>query len=340
MTSTFTYEVVNSAANLDRNSWESLVEQASDSSVYWSPGWLTAIEAGIGTEPRHVAVYKDGNLVGLWPNFVQDLAGVPARRLLSIKPGDGGFLLTSDEGRVLDEFVSGIREACRGRVISHTTNVGQTAFLKYKRPLAQRGYAFDVTSRFVLDLRRSWEDVYDDMSKDRRYSIRKARESNHTVRDLSDGDRFLRDFYDAYVRKMSELGASPLPYPFFEEVTTRLGDRIKILEVTVDGSPRGYNLYVLDEYDDRVDHLFSTVVETDFGYYPNELLHEHMMKWAIDNGWKRYDFGGRHTNFEDSVYRYKSQFGGHLEPNVRVFRQYPSVLRFVKSGYKRVARFL
>lgn len=148
-----------SIRTVNRNQWNDLVEQSDLGSVFHRYEWLLAIESGVEHIPTHVVVRKNGNPVGIFPNFVTDfdvpsyervLSLLPAehipylpstsidtlspdvmplKQLTSISPGFGGPVIVSDEMECLDLMFQQIPKTCGHSVISHKIKAKEPGYM-------------------------------------------------------------------------------------------------------------------------------------------------------------------------------------------------------------------
>lgn len=318
--------VHDSIAEVDENQWNNLVAQSETGSVFQRTQWLRTVEEGFDSDPKHVVVTQDGNVMGACPNFeveielpeaLSRLSQFAPRKAVSARPGFGGPITTSMDASIIDPLFEGIDLAIDDGVAYHQLNLLDQTYLGWAAYFQDRGYVPSVKScRFVVDLNRDFERVRDRMSKDRRYNLRKGEEQEYRVVDDDVNRGTVESFHEKYARAMDRVGAEPLPRRFFVQLAERLGDNVQMFSLEVDGTRAGTHLYLLDNDRGAVHHYASAVEESDFEYYPSELLHAHAIKWGSDHGFDQYDFGETPADFTDGLYRYKKQFGGEPVPTL------------------------
>lgn len=319
--------VYRSITDLNANQWNNLVSHSELGSVFHRYEWLASIEAGMDSSPMHVVMEKNGNPVGIWPNFVSDLdipdvVGTRALReylevLVSVKPGFGGFVLSSDDSDVLQSFVARISAECENSIVSHRIVSSTLGQLRYSRQLRKNGYLpARTTCRFVLDLDRPWDDIRDAMHSGRRKEVRRIEDSEleATEKPLS-GDT-VDSFYDNYRRVIDRVGGTPYPKPFFHELANRMNDALKLVVATHDGREVGTLLFVVDEHQSVVYSMFPGVPERDFRPSPLVVIYAHTIKWGMDNDIAVLDFGDTSCDFQDGIFRFKEKFGGRVVPTI------------------------
>lgn len=321
-----TVTVHRSVQELNERRWNTTVEQSRLGSCFQRTEWLAVIEAGLELEPRHVTVERDGNLVGVCPNFVSELrlpeaARIPGREYIrevaSTKPGFGGPVIASDERDTLEAITDAVGEVAGPGVVSHYLRTGETGYLRYAQALDVLGYApYVLNCRFVIDLSKGKDQIVADMDKDRRYNIRKAKENDPEVREASLDPGTMGTFYERYEQVMDRVGGQTYPRSFFDALLEHFRDRVLLLVADVDGSTVGWHLYLRDEERSALHHLFSVVLEEHFRYYPSAIIHDRALDRALDAGHDTYDFGETGAHFDDGLFKYKEQYGGRLVPTI------------------------
>ncbi|AGB39261.1 peptidoglycan bridge formation glycyltransferase FemA/FemB family protein [Natronococcus occultus] len=305
-------EHIDGIEEANRNQWNHVVEGSELGCVFHRYEWLRAIEEGLDREPRHVLVSKKGNPIALLPNFVAPLG--PVAQLKSIEPGYGGPIAMTDEERAIELLLDGVAERCDGRVLFNQLRTYDEGYVRYQNVLRERGYDVTVHScRFALDLTRGWDAVFERMDGERRRGIRRGHETEFEVREEPLTAGVLAAFYDDYVRVMDRVGMRAVPYTFLAALEN-LEDRVVILSLRVDGRRRGMYLFLEDDEQSAVQHLYTAVTRDHFEYHAPELLHEHAIRRAIDRGYETYELRGSTPDFRNGVFGFKEHFGARPMP--------------------------
>jgi len=345
MTTEISGDVHTSVATLPDTQWNRLVEQSSLGSVFHRTGWLRAIEAGTDLTPRHVTAHRDGNLVGLLPNFVSDVslpielpgpaAAVAPRELLSTDPGFGGPLVVRDHHAVLDTLFEGVRAAATTDIWAHRIRSLAGEAVQYAAYFDSHGYDVStLTCQLLVDLTRPLEDVLAGWQKDRRRTARKAREAGMTVARVDADRSTLAEFYDAYAAMIDRVDGVRYSQAFINAVASHLSDRLVLFRTTLDEETVGWHWYLRDNEQHSLHHFFSGLREEHFSHHPSSLLHEEAISWAVDEGYTSYNFGESNADVTDGGFGYKSQYGGAVHP---ILTWEKGLARGRWSGY-RIAR--
>ena len=316
--------VVDSIKDINENQWNNLVSQSELGTVFHRAGWLRSIEEGLDYEPKHVIVRKNGNPVAACPNFVSkvdmpfelpiDVAKLGFAQLASVTPGFGGPLITGNRKQSLGAIFNAIEEASEWNSIVHRMRILDPTHIQYAQSLRARNYTPSLLyCRLWLPL-DDYQRILDEMDKERRKEIRKAKANDSEVVEEDVTRESMRDFYTEYRKTIERTDGTRYPFSFFEALATHLGDRIEIFTAVVDGQPVGKHLYLRDDEQNSLHYFFAGVDERYFEYSSPTLLHDYAIRWGIDNGYSTYDFGGTSSNYQDGVFEYKRKFGSRIEP--------------------------
>jgi predicted N-acyltransferase len=329
------FDIYRSADSINKNEWNHLLEQSESSSFYHKIGWLAALEECVEGEPNHLLIKEHGNPIASLPGFKIQVGNTQLTRLVSVNPEYGNPVLTGNRKRALEAVLHSVKEVCSGTTISHTLRSDNMDQLALNELLQENSYRLSIGGKFALSLNRNWEEIFNSMHKDRRYNIRKARDTDAEVRELKLSQN-VNDVFTDYVEKMEELEKEIWPRSFFQKLADRLDDDLLLLTVECDGQRRGYHLYLIDELFSQLRHFLVTVTRDDFDYYSGELMHEHAIRWALNKGFDVYDFGGNNPDFRSGGYKYKSQYGGTLYPTYRWEREYSWSFKLARTLYRKM----
>lgn len=313
--------VVDSVDEVHPNQWNNVVSQSDLGTVFHRHEWVALVEDVLDVRARHVVVENDGNPVALFPNVYRDIhvsgwdhvvRKLPVRELVSFDPGYGGPVVVGDEEACLEllfDAVSGLRGT---QTLLHRVRMNDPEYCRHGKPFAKHGYRpVGVNCHHRISLSRDWEDIVADMDRDRRRVLRCLADRDTAVRTESLDEATLRETHADYVANVERAGGYTYEYAFFEGLTERLGDRVRLVTAVVDGQEVGRYLYLLDEEQSTVHYYFAAVGEESYlEDNPSELLHAKTIQWAQEQGYRYYDFGGTGADFRDGVFRHKDGYGG------------------------------
>lgn len=331
--------VVDTLDAVSESEWNDIVDRSPRASVFHRHEWLDAVESGLQYAPRHLVVEKDGNTIGVFPNFVRDLPMTPFRRLSSVYPGLGGPLLPTDLQESLPLVIDAIPELCSGRTIVHEIRARDSSYLRYHDFLQSRGYRpYRGECRHLIDLTQNWDEILDDMSRSRRRAIERGTESDYEIVEEEITEANLERFRRTYERVMYRVGGEVHPKRFFEELP-KLRERLLLVTIRIDGEYAGAMLELLDDEQSTVYGFLSAVPEEYFGNNASELLYEYILQWGIENGYETYDFGSSRPDYDDGLFTYKQGFGGQVVPSFIWERGYSPFWKPVKAGRRKYVEY-
>lgn len=337
-TSTHELTILKSIDEFDAGVWNELVARAPEGTVFHHAEWVAAIESAFEYEPYHIVIRKDGNLIGLLPQFEMDLPKVPLRQLRSVYPGFGGPVIGTDRRAVLSAMMQATRDMCGGRRVLHEIRGCNPELLRYQDHLYQAGYRPGrYKARFVLDVARPYEEILEGMSRSRRRGIRRGRDHDYELVEESLNPRVIDRLHPVHVAHMEDVQGEPFPRTFFDSLTA-MDDRLLVLSLYMDGEYAGSFVELLDDARSTVHGFLAAVLPSYYEYHASELMYDAAMRWAHEHGYRTYDFGGAAGDFENGIFQFKQGFGGRLAPNFyweRGFGPLWPAVRMARSLYIR-----
>ncbi|MFD1647760.1 GNAT family N-acetyltransferase [Haloarchaeobius litoreus] len=321
--------VVDSVHEVNENQWNNLVEQADLGSVFHRHEWLALVEEYVPEcRPLHVVVSKKGNPVGLLPNFAGPIYlptatrlgnRLPLREVVSVDPGFGGPVVSTSERDCLELLFDALDEETGMGTLYHAIRTNDLGYVRYGKWLAKRGYEPTlVNCRFRITLDEEWPEIKSSMQSGRRRALRQADEEGVEVVERSLDRSAATELYDDYVANVERVGGVPYERPFFEAMLTEFSDRVRVFSAVHDGERVGSYVNILDDEQETVHFYFSALPDEDcFSHHPSEVLHRRGIRWALDNGYRYYDFGATGAHFDETVFQYKSRYGGEAVPTLQ-----------------------
>ncbi|MFC7202544.1 GNAT family N-acetyltransferase [Haloferax namakaokahaiae] len=318
--------ILRSIHDYNENQWNNLVTHADQGTLFHRHEWLAAVEEGFDYEPRHVVVNKDSNPIALFPNFVSELTvpdSVPNALIsafdISVMEsggvGHGGPIVSSNERENIDRLFDALDSATDSNLLYHLISTYDLGHIRYGQYLRARGYEPNSNvATFLIDLSDGWEQILASMDKSRRKDVRRAHEQDHYV----DIDRLGTDMhrtYEMYEQNIERVGGNLVPFSFFETLRDNFDERVRVFTASVDGHVQGKYIYLLDTENSTLHHWLSAIPDRDcYDYYPSELIHARAMQWGIEEGFETYSFGAAGSHFDNSVFRFKTQYGAQPVP--------------------------
>lgn len=176
----------------------------------------------------------------------------------------------------------------------------------------ENGYEYEGWQNFLVDLKRSKEELWSDLKKDKKRAVTKAKNKGVEVQEIIEKG-LLYDFYDL-VAETYKIRKTPLEdIGYFEAV----------FDVLV---PKNMAKFFVARYEEE--YIAARLVLTYNGIIsdwhvgasrdflslkPNDLLVWHILEWGSKNGFHTFDFGGAGELGETSGWvEFKKRFGGKL----------------------------
>lgn len=321
--------LLTSIHDVGENQWNNLVTQSDQGTLFHRTEWLAAVEEGLDYDPHHLLVLKGGNPIAVLPNFVAPLhlpvdpleSGVAALNVATMKsgyPGYGGPVIASDERENIGRLVDALDQTMGRNILYHRISTYDLGQIRYGQYLESRGYEPATgVALFVVDLETGWEAIREQMDKERRKEVRQAHEQDYAVERRPLGSDLERT-HEMYRQNTERVGGRTLPLSFFEALADRLADRIRVFTAFVDDRRVGRYVYILDEEGSVLHHWLSAIPDRAcYDAKPAELLHAAAIKWGIEEGYTYYSFDRVGAFFDNSVFQFKSKYGGDAIPALR-----------------------
>lgn len=183
----------------------------------------------------------------------------------------------------------------------------------------------------------SEEEVLASFHSKHRYNIRVALKKGVEVKIAPREE--LKTFYEIMLETGMRDNFVTRPLAYFERMYDALGEDIRLYMAYYEGKPIAGTLAI--HYGDKVWYLYGASSNSYRNVMPNYLLQWEMMRWAIAEGCRIYDFRGVSGDMDESnplygLYRFKKGFEGDLVEFVGEFDLIlnPLVYHAVDKGQK------
>jgi predicted N-acyltransferase len=298
--------------------WDAFVEGARGASVYHLGAWARILRSAYGFRPRYMAIEgADGDFEGVLPMF-QSRGPVTGRRLRSlpaVAPPSGPLARTRDG-------LAALVEAAAATLAE--SGAAQWVWLSRDEAMEELvpGLGLGTTQlTWIAELAGEPDEQRTRLRKhsnNLHRSIKKAEAAALTVREGS-GEADLRAFYRLYLATMREHRSLPRPYRQMRADLRELGPRDATRVFLVDHGADTVAAGLFHVFGDTVELLYNGSDRDALQMRPNHALYWHVMRWAIERGYRRFDFGDAAE--DSSLGRFKQQWTA--EP----VREYIYILR-------------
>jgi len=154
-----------------------------------------------------------------------------------------------------------------------------------------------------LDLPRNEEILWNSFKSKLRSQIKRAQREHFEVRIGKDSE--LNSFYKVFSINMRDLGTPVYSKSFFRNVLTEFSKQAHIITLYKDAQPIASAL--LFGFNDTVEVPWASSLYTFNKLGANMLLYWEMLKYAIENGYTKFDFG--RSTIDSGTHRFKEQWG-------------------------------
>lgn len=288
--------------------WDDLVLDSPEATVFHTSAWSRVIAETYGFRPVPLSL-EDGHneVVGLLPLF-QANSPLIGRRIISLP-------CTNAAGPVCR---AGVSSAALVSAAVDLANQEQCRYLEIRaqseHDLSNLGdlVRLDYYGSFLLDLDRDLGSLRNDFDKRVRRGIVKAGKSGVTVR-FGTFPHDLRQFYRLNLITRRKHGVPPQPYRFFDRIWNimRTVADVELLIADVDG--RAVAGLVVLGFRGTATYAYGASDPRYLSYSPNHALFERAIGWAVERGYRRFDFG-RTAPDNRGLMEFKRQWAARFIP--------------------------
>lgn len=321
--------------DIDKNQWNKVVNHSKLGSIFHQYEWLHAIEQTMPYQPRYIVVSKANNLIGVFPNFIIKTPKLPIKILFSIEPGYGGPLYTKYEKDIIPMMLEEIPKICTDRIIAHHILSDNPGFSRYQLLLDKYNYRFNLRyATSIIHLQqRSYKDIYHNYDRRKKRNLKNIKNVGCQIKEESITLEKLQQFYKGYQQVMKRVQGTIYPFTFFKKLKERIPKKLKLFTANIDTQPIGSHLYLIDKKRNTFIAWLLDIQPKNQQFHPSELLHDYAIQYALNNGFKTYDFGYSHADYTNGIFNYKQEFGATASP-ILLWKKNCSMIpwTFLKKG--------
>jgi FemAB-related protein (PEP-CTERM system-associated) len=249
-----------------------------DATFFHELGWKRAVERTFGHESWYLMAERSGGVVGVLPLF--QVNSILAGRLLTSLPYAtyGGVL--ADDGDAAHSLLTEAKAIAR--------HIGARSIELRSICAADPSLEIDTHHvTFMKALPGRPDDVLPALPRKARAAARRAAERYSLTTEY--GHALLPEIWRLYARSMRRLGSPNYPRRFFEALLAAEPDRCLCQLVRCAGRPVAGLLTLLHR--DTVMPYFAGIDERRAIYGLSHYLYAESMRWGVERGFSRYDFG-------------------------------------------------
>jgi FemAB-related protein (PEP-CTERM system-associated) len=279
----------------DEAGWDSFVETAEQATGNHRFRWKSIISQSFGHDCYYFAAIDES---GVWRG-VLPLVHMHSRLfgnfLVSVPFVNYGGLLSNDPlaARLL------LQEAERLRTSVQATHVELRHFGYSMEGLCSKAHKVTM----ILELAGNEETQWKGFNAKLRNQVRKAQKNG--LRFVIGQNELLDGFYDVFARNMRDLGTPVYAKNFFQNVLTSFRDCSRILAVYYEKKMIAAGIAVW--FRDMLEIPWASSLGEYKALCPNNMLYWVAIKFAINGGFKKFDFGRSTPN--EGTFNFKKQWG-------------------------------
>ena len=274
--------------------WNRYVESNPAASIYHRAEWKELIRKTFGHDGYYFAARNNaGEIVGILPLIRLD------SRLF------GDFMVSMpyfNYGGAVAEHPQ-IEQQLMQAAADHVTDPG-VSHIEYRDDIPRDGFpARTEKVNMILPLPGSHDDLWQTFTPKLRAQIR--RPQREKVQVLQGGEEYLKDFYAVFTRNMRDLGTPVYARSFFQHILNSFPDACRIMVIRLDDKPVAAGFLI--GHRDTLEIPWASTIRDVNHLSMNMLLYWEVLKYAIDNHFRQFDFG--RSSKDAGTYRFKQQWG-------------------------------
>jgi serine/alanine adding enzyme len=268
--------------------YDEFVSGCSRAGAYHAGAWARILSSAYGARPRYLALADDeGELKAVLP-LMASRGAVSGRRLRSLPV----VPFAGPAGTSLDAEAALAGAACRVADERGTPLMMNARTPGYEEHVPQLR-CVTVNPTWVTPLtgdadglRRGWKKSSNNLFR----SIAKSEKAGIRVRE-GQGDSDLRDFYRLYLGTMRRHRSLPRAWRQMKLDQSMLGPSGVFRLFIAEHESRPVAAAIFHAFGDTVDLLYNGSDDSARDLRPNFALYWHAINWAIEHGYRRFDWG-------------------------------------------------
>jgi hypothetical protein len=280
--------------------------------AYHAGAWARILPSAYGGRPSYLALAGDGDALDAVLPLIESRGVASGRRMrsLPVVPHCGPVGTSVEtEARLLAHACSLADE--RGGVLTFNSRTpGYADHVPGLRETPKNAAWISSMPADPDELRRGWKKTSNNLFR----NIGKSERLGVTVREGA-GDEDLRAFYRLYLGTMRRHRSLPRSWRQLALDRKLLGPSGTFRLFVAEHEARPVAAAVFHAYRDTVDLLYNGSDESARDLRPNFALYWHAMRWAIENGFRRFDWGEAQEG--GPLSRFKAQWSAEPVPEFR-----------------------
>ncbi len=285
--------------------WDTYVKNHPDASVYHQSFFKSVVENTYKHKPYYLtALNTENKIAGVLPLFFVN-SFLFGKALVSLPFCDYGGILADNTSIGLQLLQRGIDSAnslkCKSLELRQTN---EHSYFPTDKELLSVNKA---KVRMRLNLPESTDLLLSSFSAKLRSQIRKPQKEGCTAK--NGGVELLDDFYDVFVFNMRDLGSPVHPKSLMKRMLENDPHHTRLFVIYLGKIPVACSL--VSGFNSTLVNPWASFKRTYQKIAPNMLLYWEMLCFAVNQGYKIFDFG--RSTLDEGTYKFKEQWGAKPE---------------------------
>lgn len=282
------------ALEQEHDAWNDYVESHAAATVYHRAEWRAVIRDSFGHDALYLMARDgSGQVCGVLP-LIRISSRLFGDFMISMPYFNYGGALAEHPQIELRLMEVASAQAARMNV----------DYVEYRDTIERDGYAASTRKvNMLLPLPDDSGTLWNGFPPKLRAQIRRAQRETPQVR--FGGEELLDDFHDVFSRNMRDLGTPVYGRDFFRNILRAFPDRCRIVVLYLSGKPVATGF--LTGYRDMLEIPWASTLRSVNHLSMNMLLYWSVLEYAIDNRYRRFDFG--RSSVDSGTFRFKRQWG-------------------------------
>lgn len=279
----------------DEAGWDDYVESKTEAEGYHVYAWRRIFDSVLRAPSIYLkALGDDGRIRGILP-LVQLKSVLFGNFFVSV-PWFNYCGTLADNAETRQELAEAAWQIARDNGASHVE-------LRHRASTAIELPYRDDKLAMQLRLPESSDDLWKQFKPKLRAQIRRPGKEGAVAED--GGTELLDEFYAVFSRNMRDLGTPVFPKSLFHAMCTTFPDSTRIFIVRLNGEPCAAGITY--GFRDKLEIPSASTLREYNRFSVNMLLYWTVLQYAIENGYKVFDFG--RSSRDSGTFRFKKQWG-------------------------------
>ncbi len=282
--------------------WNEYVLHHPDAAVYHHYAFKTTVEKTYGHNACYLAATNDAKIVGVLPlfHFKSLFLG---NALVSLPFCDYGGLL-ADSPEIAEEIFQKALNLAAELGCSYC-ELRQTTTITLSEASLQKAKTAVATDkvRMAVALPATEEELFSSFPAKLRSQIRKPQKEGCSPK--SGGIELLDDFYNVFTYNMRDLGSPVHSKKMIRNMLESFGDAARLFVIYHESHPVACSFTT--GFGDTLYNPWASFKRPYQRIAPNMMLYWEMLRYAVANGYRTYDFG--RSTADEGTYKFKQQWG-------------------------------